>query len=476
MGRSGQACQQALAGRTASLTLVDNNPKQAEVITAAELNLDQIDLLVVSPGWPPQVEPLPTAQQRGIPVISEGELAWQLRANPKAQWLAITGTDGKTTTTSMLTAILEAGGRQAIAAGNIGLPLVKAVADLTIDTFACEISSLQLHHCFSIAPAAACLLNLAPDHIDWHGSWQAYAAAKAKIFDRSGAVIVGPDANLDNLAATAGPASAQRIRLTLDQPSAGQIGIADGYLVDHASTTTAQPLVALSQLSHLASGVSTTPDAHYLIDALAAAALARTAGLPASAIAAGLSAFRLAEHRGQPVGQVNAVTYLDNSKATNPHAALAAFSALAEGKVVWIAGGLAKGLTYDTLITQIAKQLAGVVVIGQDQSKLLAALSRHASQVPVIAIAPSQTDAVMSHAVRAASQLAQAGDVVLLAPGAASMDQFASYAARGQAFAAAVADLPHSTDPAASAPASDKTSSTKPAPSRQRPDQAEVIQ
>ncbi|MCL2788913.1 MAG: UDP-N-acetylmuramoyl-L-alanine--D-glutamate ligase, partial [Micrococcales bacterium] len=331
------------------------------VIAGRDLDLANVDRIVVSPGWKPSSPPLPEALARGIPVWSEVELAWRLRARREVPWLAVTGTNGKTTTTGMLASILTAAGFHAAAAGNIGTPLVTAVADPAIDVFACELSSFQLHFTHSLAPRASALLNVAPDHLDWHGSFAAYTAAKARVFERAGAMIIGPDPELADLAARATPASgAPLIRITLEEPRPGEIGVVAGIIVDRAFGSIPTELAAVSDLTQR------SMPAHLLEDALAAIALARVMGVGRDAIVRGLGGFVVAGHRGQVVGVVDGVGYIDDSKATNAHAARAALAGRPERSVVWICGGRAKGARFDELVASVAGVLAGVVVIGAD--------------------------------------------------------------------------------------------------------------
>ena len=222
--------------------------------------------------------------------------------------------------------------------------------------------------------------------------------------------------------------AAMTVGVTVGAPAEGQLGVLDGILLDRAFGAGA-----------LLPAAEVRPSgAHNVTNALAAAALALAAGVDGPAVAAGLRSYEPGGHRNTPVATVGGVTYVDDSKATNPHAAEA--SLLAYPRVVWIAGGQLKGTSVDDLVIRIADRLAGVVLLGVDADVIAAAFDRHAPDVPRIAV-PGRNDGAMDQAVRAASTLAQPGDVVLLAPAAASLDMFTSYAARGDAFCVAVAAL-----------------------------------
>jgi UDP-N-acetylmuramoylalanine--D-glutamate ligase len=374
---------------------------------------------------------LVAAASAGIEVIGDVELAWRLCAElPEPPvWLAVTGTNGKTTTVAMLAEILKAAGLDAVACGNIGLPVLTAVAT-GHRVLAVELSSFQLYWAPSVRPAAGALLNIAEDHLDWHGDMAAYAAAKARIL--SGAVAIGgvEDPLVAKLLAAAPAPRHVGVRLT--EPGPGELGVAGGALVDRAFASGE----ALAQVTDIR---PTGPTG--MFDALAAAALARAHGVPAAAVAAGLRAFEPAAHRAAAVAEIDGVRYVDDSKATNPHAAAASLAA--HERVVWIAGGLLKGARVDDLVARAAYRLAGVVLIGRDAGVIAAALARHAPDVPTVRL-PAGDDGGMSTmcaAVRAARAMARPGDVVLLAPAAASMDMFTDYKERGKAFAAAVASL-----------------------------------
>lgn len=419
------------------------------------------DLVVTSPGWKPDAPLLVRAAESGVEVMGDVELAWRLRpwlpGGARQQWLAVTGTNGKTTTVRMLALILTAAGYRAVAAGNVGTSLADVVTDAEpYEVVAVELSSFQLHWSSTIEPFAAVVLNVAAHHLDWHGSLEAYAADKARIFaprtiaignadDERSARMVADAAVRHAGHAAAGTGPARTARYRLGQPGPGELGVCDGFLVDRAFCRQDEPdgvrLAAVADLSGPDLAARSRPPApHNVADALAAAALARAYGAPATAIRAGLFAFQPDPHRIAMVGSVERVDYIDDSKATNPHAAAAALNAY--DPVVWIAGGLLTGAADDLgqLIAAAAARLRGVVLFGADRDVIAAALARHAPEVPVIEVTGTDTG-TMDLVVKAAAELAEPGDTVLLAPAAQSFDMFRDYPARGDAFAAAVRRL-----------------------------------
>jgi len=468
-GASGEAAARALLGLGARVTVADRVASERTGALAAAGAAVALEppappagtaLVVTSPGWRPDAPLLVAAVAAGIEVIGEVELAWRLRPPAAAPWLAVTGTNGKTTTVRMLESILRAAGLRAVATGNVGLPVVDAVlADPPYEVLAVELSSFQLHWSPSVRPAAGAVLNLAPDHLDWHGSYGAYAAAKERIWAGGGTVAIG-NADDPEVAARLAAAPGRRVGVTLAPPAAGQLGVAGGALLDRAFATDPVPLAGASEVrpagpTVVPAGLAAAanrggpavgielarvadvrpPGPHNVANALAAAALARTHGVPADAVRAGLRAFVPDRHRNERVAEVAGVAYVDDSKATNPHAAAASLAAYP--RVVWVAGGLLKGAPVDELVASVAGRLAGAVLLGADRAAVRAAIARHAPDVPVVEVARTD-DGAMSEVVRAAAALARPGDTVLLAPAAASMDMFRDYGARGDAFATAV--------------------------------------
>ncbi|SCK48919.1 UDP-N-acetylmuramoylalanine--D-glutamate ligase [Streptomyces sp. LamerLS-316] len=455
LGVSGIPAARALHERGALVTVVNDGDDERSRAQAAELEALGItvrlgdgdtlpgstELVVTAPGWKPGKPLFLAAAEAGVPVWGDVELAWRLRGQDgrePAPWLAVTGTNGKTTTVRMLASILEAAGLRTAAVGNIGVSLLDAVlGDETYDVLAVELSSYQLHWAPSLRAHSGAVLNLAPDHLDWHGSMAGYAADKGRIYEGNSVACVynAQDTATEDLVREADVEEGCRaIGFTLGTPGPSQLGVVDGILVDRAFVADRQ-----KQAQELAETGDVNPPApHNIANALAAAALARAFGVPAKAVRDGLRAFRPDAHRIEHVADVSGVTYIDDSKATNTHAAEASLASY--DPIVWIAGGLAKGATFDELVTGAAKRLKGVVLMGADRALIREALARHAPEVPVVDLDRTDTGA-MSAAVREAARLAGPGDTVLLAPACASMDMFVNYNKRGEAFADAVREL-----------------------------------
>ncbi|MDQ0953140.1 UDP-N-acetylmuramoylalanine--D-glutamate ligase [Streptomyces phaeochromogenes] len=453
LGVSGISAARALAGLGASVTVVDGGSSEAHRERAASLEGQGIsvrladaetlpegtDLVVTSPGWKPSSPLFQAAAEAGVDVVGDVEIAWRLRGPDAAPWLAVTGTNGKTTTTQMLASILDAAGLRTAAVGNIGTPIVDVVqeGDDAYDVLAVELSSYQLHWAPSLRAHSAAVLNLAPDHLDWHGSMEAYAADKGRIYEgnRVACVYNMADRATEDLVRGADVEEGCRaVGFTLGTPGPSQLGVVEGILVDRAFVEDRH-----KQAQELAEIADVNPPApHNIANALAAAALARAFGVPAAAVRDGLRAFRPDAHRIQHVADVDRVAYIDDSKATNTHAAEASLAAYES--IVWIAGGLAKGATFDELVAKSAKRLRGVVLFGADRALIREALARHAPEVPVVDLDRTDTGAMLA-AVREAARLSEPGDTVLLAPACASMDMFTNYNKRGDAFAEAVREL-----------------------------------
>ncbi|MCX4525435.1 MULTISPECIES: UDP-N-acetylmuramoyl-L-alanine--D-glutamate ligase [unclassified Streptomyces] len=452
LGVSGISAARALAGLGASVTVVDGGDSEGHRARAAELGElgisvrlgdartlpEGTELVVTSPGWQPDSPLFEAAAAAGVEVVGDVEIAWQLRGPDAAPWLAITGTNGKTTTTQMLASILKAAGLKTAAVGNIGTPIVDVVlGEEKYDVLAVELSSYQLHWAPSLRAHSAAVLNLAPDHLDWHGSMEAYAADKGRIYEGNTVACVYnvADPATEALVVEADVEEGCRaIGFTLGAPGPSMLGVVDGILVDRAFVENRQ-----KNAQELAEVKDVNPPApHNIANALAAAALARAFGVEPRAVRDGLRNFRPDAHRVAYVDEVAEVVYIDDSKATNTHAAEASLAAFET--VVWIAGGLAKGATFDELVQKSAKALRGVVLIGADRALIAEALARHAPEVPVVDLERTDTGAMLA-AVREAARLAEPGDTVLLAPACASMDMFANYNKRGDAFADAVREL-----------------------------------
>ncbi|MDX6220160.1 MAG: UDP-N-acetylmuramoylalanine--D-glutamate ligase [Frankiales bacterium] len=425
-GVSGTAAARVLRDLGARVTVVDDRAEDLDDFPVQRTLPDELALVVTSPGFRPTVPMLVEAASRGVEVIGEVELAWRLRGPAAAPWLALTGTNGKTTTVKMLEAMLSAAGHRTVAAGNVGLPLLEAVLD-DYDVLAVELSSFQLHWSSTVRPHTGAILNVADDHTDWHGSFQQYALAKARIFDAD--VSLG-NADDEVVRTLLNRARGRRVTFTLQSPRPGEVGVVEELLVDRAFPDVPGEATELATLGDIP-----VPGDHNVANALAAAAMARSFGVPAAAVRTGLQAFVPEAHRNALVADVDGVAWVDDSKATNPHAAAASLAAYAS--VVWIAGGLLKGADVDDLVRQAAPRLRAAVLLGTDRAVLRDALERHAPDVPVVEVSRLDTGA-MQEAVAAARSLARPGDTVLLAPAAASMDCFTDYKQRGDLFAEAV--------------------------------------
>ncbi|WP_031468533.1 UDP-N-acetylmuramoyl-L-alanine--D-glutamate ligase [Sciscionella sediminilitoris] len=424
-GVTGRSVVTALIEAGAEVTVTDANAERLrEFSVHTEAGLTEppegTELVVTSPGWRPDAPVLAAAAARGIEVISEVELAW--RAAPDTvTWLGVTGTNGKTTTVGMLESMLRAAGLDAVACGNVGLPVIEAVRD-GHQVLAVELSSFQLHWSNTLRMTAATVLNVAEDHLDWHGGLEAYAEAKGSIY--RGEPLAVYNARDEWSARLAGRA-ANRMPFT-----AGE--------AEHGYRLSGTALLAPDGTELAPIAEVNPPGPHNLANALAAAALAQAAGADARAVREGLRAYRPDAHRAVTVAERDGIRYVDDSKATNPHAAAASLGAYEN--VVWIAGGLLKGASVDELVERAASRLRAAVLIGTDAGQIEAALARHAPEVPVVKGFSGHDNPMrtMSEIVTAARSLAKPGDTVLLAPAAASMDMFTDYKQRGEAFAAAV--------------------------------------
>jgi UDP-N-acetylmuramoylalanine--D-glutamate ligase len=426
-GVAGSGAARALVAEGARVLLTEARPA-GEVGSLAELeglgvevragghhpgHLDGATLVVTGPGVPPDAEVLRWARERGLRVWGEMELGARLA---RAPYVAVTGTNGKTTVTSMVQAALRAAGHDALACGNIGVSFPEAARE-DRGVLVVEVSSFQLALQDSFHPTISVLLNVAADHLDWHGSLAAYVEAKRRIhrLQRGADVHVG---NRDDpVAAEISAGASCEVRwFRRGAPDEGEVGY-EG-----------EELVARMGEVHRLGRIDPAP-AGYREDAAAAAAVALAYEVEPTAVAAALASFRPGPHRGEVVATVDGVRFVDNSKATNVHAAAAAIDGA--GDAVLIAGGRAKGADLSPLRAH-AGRLRAVVAIGESAHDVVEVF---AGAVPTT-VAGSIEDAV-----REAFAAARSGDTVLLAPACASWDQFRSYAERGDRFAAAARSL-----------------------------------
>lgn len=452
IGVAGFAAADALLQLGAHVTIVDaadgdRQRERADVLGAlgAQVLLGHhgpapsCDVLVVSPGLRPDDALIASALDAGAQVWGELELAWRLRdPATAAPWLCVTGTNGKTTTALMCESMLQAAGLRAVAAGNIGHSIVDVVMHDLMDAIVVEVGAPQLPFVSSMSPLAAVCVNIADDHIDHFGSMAAYTSTKARVYERvqrAAIYNVEDEATLRMVEDADVIEGARAIGFTLGVPDVSMLGVVDDILVDRAFVddrrNSAQELATIADVRPAAP--------HNVANALAAAGLARALGIPATAVRDGLRGFSPAPHRITHVACVDGVDYVDDSKATNAHAALT--SLLAYPSVVWIAGGMAKGQDFDELVQRAASRLKAVVLMGVDRAVLADSLARHAPNVPVTVLDDGETGA-MATAVGHASQIASPGDTVLLAPGCASWDMFRDYSHRGDVFAESVVGLP----------------------------------
>jgi len=379
LARSGRAAADRLGERGAEVVLVDRS-----LGNEAELSLlGGVELVVKSPGVPGEAPLLAAARARGIPVWSELELGWSLLAPTGARFVAVTGTNGKSTTCELLGAILRRAGRDVAVAGNIGTPL-SAVGEAA--WVVCEVSSFQLEDVHDFACEVAVLLNLEPDHLDRHGGFAAYRAAKLRIFERADVAVVPAGLGLDGIAFSA-----------------------------------EDPLPAEPLMRGL----------HNRANAAAATAAARAVGVGEQAIAETLRAFPGIPHRLEPLGEVGGIRYVNDSKATNVAAALRALAAYVDEPVHLILGGSLKGESFEPLARAIGDNVRSIHLVGEASASLAAALAGR----------ETARDRTLSAALHHAAAQARAGEVVLLSPACASYDQYENFEQRGEEFRQLVAEL-----------------------------------
>jgi len=430
--RSGLAAAELLVSRGATVTLTDRSATipDEERLRGLGVALDlgrhdralftAADLVVTSPGVPPELDGLQAARAAGVPVIGELELAWRW---VRGRVIAITGTKGKSTTTTLVGRMLEASGKRVLVGGNIGVPLSAHVDRSTPETLhVVEASSFQLEATDTFHPWIAALLNLSADHLDRHPDLASYARAKARIF-----VNQGPDdwavadAGQPDAVALAALSRARQLRYSATQPLARGVSV-DGGVIWHRTSEGDVPLLPLAAIE--------LHGRHMTSNVVAASAISHLAGASPDGMVRALAGFAGLEHVMEPVGEVRGVRFVNDSKATNVEAAARSIESF-DG-VVAIVGGRYKGGRFEDLAGPLAGHGRAVVAIGEARPLVRAAL---AATVPV------EDAADMADAVRRAFALAGPGGVVLLAPACSSFDMFTDYAARGRAFKEAVREL-----------------------------------
>ena len=436
-GVTGSAVAKALKSRGGVVTITDDNSDVA--VKPESVDLFDFDAVVISPGWRQDHPLVKKVLASKLQILNEIDLAWQIRTevSPGQKWLALTGTNGKTTTVEMVAKILQTAGLKAVACGNVGDTVIEAVDRKDpYDYLVLELSSFQLHWAKQAQFISAAILNIADDHLDWHGTFDAYADAKFSILDRAELAVLNADD--EQVVLRANRFTGRKVFFSLDTPAPGEIGVVEELLVDRAFVT--DPLEA-AMICELKDITPTVP--HNVSNALAAAALARTVGVPHENIQKALQEFLPGRHRIETVFESDLVSWVDDSKATNPHAASA--SLMSHLSVVWIAGGLAKGADMSSLVQRCKGRIKAAILIGADRQLIADALHKHAPDIPRILVdAPSDytrggdSNSLMEAVVAEAAKLVAPGDAVLMAPACASMDQFISYADRGDRFAAAV--------------------------------------
>ena len=438
-GVTGIAAARALVKRGAKITITDEKVLELdgfEVRQPSQIEISEFDLLLLSPGWREDHPLVISAGKNEVPIINEIDLAWSLKS-PAQKWIGLTGTNGKTSTVELTAHMIRTGGISALACGNVGTTVIEAVTSSEKYEFlVLELSSFQLYWLEDAHFVSSAILNIAEDHVDWHGSLDAYAAAKFSLLEKSNTAIL----NADDANVVTGTSHWQgrKVFFSLDTPAPGEIGIVEELLVDRAFVADAQEAAMFCELAEV---LPTVP--HNVSNALAAAGLARTAGIDHAKIRAAITTFRPGRHRIETVLVRNQITWINDSKATNPHAAAA--SIMSALSVIWVAGGLAKGAAMGELIERVKSRVRIAILIGADRELIAAELRSRAPQIEIIMIdAPANfqigapDNSLMELIVTRAREKALPGDTVLLAPACASMDQFLSYADRGDRFIDAV--------------------------------------
>ena len=437
--RSGVASAEYLLSIGKQIVISDMNTKLAEDVETQlghasvsyvwgkqpDVAALQPELIVMSPGVPLSIPPVVKARELGIPVISEPELAFRYSDVP---FVAITGTNGKTTTTTLTAFLLEKEGRKVVAGGNIGLPLISQCPQMSAnDIVVAEMSSFQLESVDSFCPKVAVVMNLTPDHLDRHKTMEAYAAAKANIFKNQGPeeyLLLNKDDAI--VAAMAAGAKSHVYYFSQQEILDEGIWLEDGNLVYRLDKNGApQVLIPAAEIGIVGS--------HNWQNAMAASLAALLMGQHPEIIAERLRAFKGVAHRMEPVATIDGVLYVNDSKGTNPDSTEKALGSYGERPIVLIAGGRNKGSDMAVLVPLMRAHCRGVVLVGEATGDFIDAFERTGYTAYVCA--DSFEDAVAK-----AREMAQSGDVVLLSPACASWDMFDNFEQRGDLFKELVKD------------------------------------
>jgi UDP-N-acetylmuramoylalanine--D-glutamate ligase len=431
-GVTGMAVQRALVKFGAKSKMFDEN-REIEQDVVNKIS-EGIELAIVSPGWQPDHKVIEKIRSSGTKVISEIDFAWNVKQviAPQQKWIALSGTNGKTTTIKMVESIFTAAKINGKACGNVGETVIDSVcSSQPFDYLALELSSFQIEWSNLAKFKAIALLNISEDHIDWHGNYEKYINAKLKLI-KHGEIVIANKSDPELFNRLSGTST---IWYSLNTPAPGELGIVENLLIDRAfsgSPTSAHEIAELTDVS--------PPVPHNVSNALAASALALSVGINYEFIKIGLKKFKPDHHRMELILDKDQVKWIDDSKATNPHAAIA--SILSNFNVIWIAGGLAKGASMDLLAKKCVNRLKAVILIGEDRELIAKSILALNDNIEIRRIDKIQdAGQLMQDVIKQAKSLVKPGDTVLLAPACASMDQFTSYVERGQLFQKAVREL-----------------------------------
>ena len=435
-GNTGKSIIDYLRNNGSSFEIYDEQIEEVDGFQVSSQLNGKYDFAVISPGWRKTHPVIARLSESGTKLISEIDLAWLIKEklSPNQIWVGVTGTNGKTTTIQMLESIISKSDLKGIACGNVGFTVIDAVTNSEkFDVLAIELSSFQIEWSDLPRFAAAAILNISDDHIDWHGSFDSYANAKIKLLTQSEVAIL----NLSDpeIALRTSALNMRKVYYGLDVPQPGELGLVEEVLVDRAFVSSPNSAEVIAELMDIKPAVP-----HNVSNALAAAGIARVLGISHPVITKGLQDFKLDHHRLELVKTQNGIDWVNDSKATNPHAASAALSSYLS--VIWIAGGLAKGAKMVDLVHRNFSRIKVAILIGEDRELIASELKKQAPHVELIYLDKTgSSEEFMESIIIRAKEIATEGDTVLLAPACASMDQFKSYSHRGELFAAAVAKL-----------------------------------